>query len=122
MMTWNIEGLKRNVFCLEEHIRIYSPHFILLSEPQIFLCDINLTMQCLKGEYSFYLNSEDRFNPSLPLLSSRAFGGTMALWKNELDPFITVYSTPSSSILPLIFQPVGLSVLIYESCTYSICG
>ena len=102
MLTWNIEGLKRNIYELKELTRIYSPSLILLSEHQLFQCDAEQNMSYFKGEYMFYINSEDQFDPDLPLTSSRAHGGTMAMWKIEWDPFISVHPPPSSSILPLV--------------------
>ena len=113
MMTWNIEGLKRNIFSLKELTLAYSPDVILLSEPQIFLCDIAKIMLCFQGEYMFHLNSQDKFDPELALLSSRTYGGTMAMWKIEFDPFISVHPPPSASILPLLFRPCGYPASVH---------
>ena len=113
MMTWNIEGIKGNIFNLIQLIQIYSPDIILLSEPQIYRCDIDQCLSALRGEFSYYLNSEDSFDEDLPLEKSRASGGTLALWRNELDPFITPFSPPSASILPLIFTPQDSSTSIH---------
>ena len=113
MMTWNIEGLKRNLFCLSELTKTYTPDMILLSEPQIFHCDIQLNMACFIGEYLFYSNSEDQFDHDLPLIRPRAFGGTMAMWKIELDPYVTILRPPSASILPLLFKPPGQPTSIH---------
>ena len=59
-------------------------------------------------KYSFHLNSEDTLCPDLPLITKRAIGGTMALWRTELDPFIKVLPTTSSAVLPLLLSLPGL--------------
>ena len=113
VMTWNIEGLKRNVFCLSELTKTYAPDMIFLSEPQIFQCDTQQHTACFKGEYLFFSNSEDQFDHDLPLIRPRAFGGTMAMWSIELDPYVTIHPPPSASILPLLFDPPGQPASIH---------
>ena len=71
----------------------------------LFQCDLNLEMDLLKGDYCSTLNSDDLLDPELPLTQRRAKGGTMALWKRDIDQFIKVLPSPSSSILPLVFAP-----------------
>ena len=61
-------------------------------------------MDYFNGEYSFFLNSEDLHNPDLPLLSNKAKGGTLVLWRKLLDPFVTVPTPDSSSFLPIVLQ------------------
>ena len=61
------------------------------------------------GGFSFHLNSQDIFSPDLPLVTRKAVGGTMAMWRSELDPFIKVLPTSSSSVLPLILSLPGRS-------------
>ena len=58
-----------------------------------------------RGEYSSCLSSDDVFNMDVPLMTKRAKGGTMIMWKNELDAFITPLQSPSSSFLPVLFTP-----------------
>ena len=62
-------------------------------------------MQYFHGEYKYSLNSEDILDPDLPLSKSRAHGGTMILWKANLDPYITVHPVRSTAFLPVIFSP-----------------
>ena len=76
-MTWNIEGFKRNVLNLKDLISAEAPHMIFLSETQIFQSDIAHIASYLQGEYFYLLNSEDQFDQDLPLIKSRAVGGTM---------------------------------------------
>ena len=111
-MTWNIEGLRRNILNLKHFVDEYRPDFVLLAEPQCFECDVLEAMAYIAGEYSHHLNSEDKFNPVLPTQKSKAKCGTMVLWKHKFDPYVFVYPTESSSFLPIIFSP--------PSCTPSI--
>ena len=105
VFQWNIEGFKRNQFALKHFIELEGvPDFIFLSEPQIFQCDLSNVVQYFSGQYFFSLNSSDCFDPELPLVRSSAIGGTLAMWKRELDPFITVLKCPSPSILPIVFN------------------
>ena len=43
----------------------------------------------------------------LPLTSSYSYGGTLALWKKNLDPYVTVLECSSSSVLPLLVDIPG---------------
>ena len=58
-------------------------------------------------KFSFHLNSEDLFCEELPLVSRRAAGGTMAIWKAELDPFVRILPTASAAVLPLLLSLPG---------------
>ena len=58
---------------------MYQPDIVLLSEPQIYACDLHQTMNYLKGEYNCSLNSLDLYDLDLPLVKSKAYGGTMVL-------------------------------------------
>ena len=89
------------------------PDFIFLSEPQIYKCDVERAMSFLKGEYSYYLNSSDIYDPDLPLIRSKDHGGTMILWKHEYSPNITIKSISSTAFLPIVFQPPGLQPSIH---------
>ena len=117
-MTWNIEGFRRNSLNLTHYVNKYLPDFIFLSEPQIFGCDVENAMSFLRGDYEYSLNSLDKYEQDLPLLSSKAYGGTMVLWKRHLDPYVKVYPNLStSSFLPIIFQPPDHTTTIHI-CIY----
>ena len=62
-------------------------------------------MKFLRGEYSFALNSPDKYDLELPLHKSSAHGGTIILWKNKFDKFIDVDPVSSSSFQPIFFHP-----------------
>ena len=78
-MSWNIEGLTRNVTNLDYFAQKFRPVLIFLSEPQVFQCDIKQVLQPLTVKYKFFLNSEDSYDESIPLDKSKAKGGTLAL-------------------------------------------
>ena len=112
-ITWNIEGFSRGKYGLVNLVDDMSPDFIFLSEPQLYQNDHQLEMNLFNSRYASYLNSEDNFNQDLPLDSIRAKGGTMALWKREIDPFVTIQSCPSPAILPLLFSPPSFSPSVH---------
>ena len=118
-LCWNIEEFGRNILNLKSLVNTYSPDIIFLSEPQIYSCDVQQVMKYLIGDYCYYLNSHDKFDPSLPLTRSKAHGGTMALWKQRYDPYITVKTSliTSASFLPLVFHPPDIASSIHV-CVY----
>ena len=109
VISWNIEGWARNCFNLLHFVDLHLPLFVFLSEPQVFQCDVTSMFSRFTSNYSFHLNSEDLACPDLPLISRRACGGTMAMWRKQLDPYVRVLPTVSSSVLPLLLSIPGLS-------------
>ena len=80
---------------------------IFISEPHLFQCDLGRATTPLNPSYNSFLNSDDLYNPELPLISSRAFGGTLTLWKRSLDPYVKILNVNTSSFLPLLLQVPG---------------
>ena len=115
VITWNIEGITRNIHSLKYFSSINNADFIFLSEPQIYQNDIDQVLLYLQGEYNYSLNSRDKLDPELPLVKPKAIGGCMILWKLCFDPYITVHPVPSSSILPIVFNPPGTRVSVHIS-------
>ena len=115
VLSWNCEGLARNLHNIKYFASLHQVDFIFISEPQIFQNDVGTLMKYLHGEYKYSLNSEDVHNPDLPLSSSKAKGGTMILWKASLDPFITVHPVSSTAFLPITFNPPNASPSIHVS-------
>ena len=116
-LTWNIESLKNNVFLLKEILERESVDLVFLSEPQVFQADLMQLMEYVKGDYCHFLNSADLHNPELPLLTTHATGGTMCLWKRDLDPYVSVFNPNNSSFTPVILtlpnHPVSIHIGIY---------
>ena len=67
-------------------------------------------MKAVSHEYSYWLNSNDRHDPELSLSTSRSVGGTLAMWRKHLDPYITVHPTQTSAVLPLVLQLPGAKI------------
>ena len=112
-ISWNIEGAKRGSHSLAHFVVIHHPALIFLSEPQMFQCDASSALSPLLPNYSYHLNSEDCFYPELALEKRQAHGGTLALWHAALDPFITILSTPSPAVLPLLLSVPGLAPTVH---------
>ena len=113
IITWNIEGWKRNYLNLKHFIDEFEPDILLLSEPQSFQCDIPTHYDCFHGNYSFHLNSEDILCPDLPLDRRKAVGGTMAMWRTQLDPYVTVIPSTSTSYLPILLAIPGVATSVH---------
>ena len=62
----------------------------------------------LSARFSFHLKSKDSFCPDFLLKNRIAKGGTMAMWKSELSPFIRVLPTTSPAVLPIFLAIPGL--------------
>ena len=106
-LTWNIEGIKRNVFSLVEVLTSEKSSLVFLSEPQVYQCVMANIVQYLDHDYCSSLNSEDIMDPELPLLKSKAKGGTMVLWRKWLDPHIKVIPVSTASFLPIVLTLPG---------------
>ena len=113
-MTWNIEGVSRNLLNLKHFIDIHhQPDLIFLCEPNVFACNIDLVMKPLADTYKFALNTADKYDPELPLIKSKAHGGTMVMWRNEYDAHVSLFPVLSSAFLPIIFDPPGSLLSIH---------
>ena len=73
-MTWNIEGYFRNSVEIRQLADSYSPDLIFLSEPWLFQSDVSSATTLLTPEYRVFLNSDDLYDPDLPLIKNRAHG------------------------------------------------
>ena len=87
-----------------------------------FSYDVDNIMAYLRKDYEFSLNSPDKFYLSLPMTKSKAYGGTMLLWKRELDPYVTLYPPTSCAALPIIFEPPGTGKSVHVCVYLPTCG
>ena len=71
-MTWNVEKVKNNIFMLKSCLDLEKPALVFLSEPQIFQSDIEATMSYVRGEYCYYLNSDDTHDSELPMVKNHS--------------------------------------------------
>ena len=106
-LTWNIEGVKRNMFMLAEILNSRSCSLVFLSEPQAYQCDLNHITQYIAHKYCYMLNYEDNYEPELPLHQSKAKGGTMVLWQKWLDPYVKVVAVTTTAFLPIVLSIPG---------------
>ena len=106
-LTWNIEGIRRHIFFLAEILNREKSYLAFLSEPQVYQCDLPNITQYISHDYCFALNSDDIYDPDLPMVSSKALGGTMVLWRKCLDPYVKVIQTVSSAYLPILLTVPG---------------
>ena len=69
-LTWNCENIKTNVYCLRDTLDTVPADLIFLSEPNMFQPDIDSILNHLKGQYLLFLNSDDLFDPELPMIQT----------------------------------------------------
>ena len=80
ILTWNIEGLKRNFLVLLETVKTQNISLVFLNETQIFQSDISLYSQYLNGFLCYEASSEDLYDLDLPLFKRKVNGGTLVFW------------------------------------------
>ena len=112
-MTWNCEGFRRVSSDLLDVALEHKADLIFISEPHLFQADLHLATACLSPHYNSSLNSADKLDQDLPLTSSRAFGGTLTLWKRYLDPFIKILDVNSASFHVLLLNIPGYPVTVH---------
>ena len=74
----------------------------------MFQCDAPQVLQLLQSDYNYFLNSDDLHDPELPIIKNRSYGGTMFLWRRELDPYIKVHKPSSPAFLAISLAVPGL--------------
>ena len=84
--TWNLEGLKRNIFNLKHLTDLVNPDLAFLSEPNVFSHDADSLMATFMNKYKFSINSEDKHDQESAFTKNKTSGGTMVLWRTEIDP------------------------------------
>ena len=89
-ITWNIEGLNRNIHSLKHFADQHKPDLVFLSEPQVFQCDVNSLLRTFHGQFSHHLNSEDLHQPDLALNKTKAKGGTMVLQGDNFKVYFMI--------------------------------
>ena len=103
-LTWNIEGLKSGIFALKDTLEQLLPSLVFLSESKVFKSDIDAILEYVRGDYCFYLNSDDLHNHELQLIKNSSFGGTLYMWRKWLDPFVTIHPVTSPSFTPIVMK------------------
>ena len=116
-ITWNCEGFRRVSSDLLDIVNESQADLIFISEPHLFQSDLKISTELFNQNYCSSLNSADKFDNDLALSTSRAFGGTLTLWKPSLDPYIKILEVNSSSFNILLLNipgyPATANVNIY---------
>ena len=73
----------------------------------LYQCDLPPLLLPFHGKYEAYLNSEDLYEPVLPLDKVKAHGGTMIMWESSLTPFISIIPSVSSSFSSILLNFPG---------------
>ena len=106
-ITKNCEGFRRVSSDLPDIANEYEADLIFISEPHLFQSDLKISTELFHHKYFSSLNSADKFDNHLALRTSRAFGGTLTLWKRSLDPYIKILNVNSSSFNVLLINIPG---------------
>ena len=98
---------------LKDCLYQYTPSLAFISESQTFQSDISGLMQHIQGEYCFFLNSEDYHDPEIALVKNTTPGGTLLLWKKNLDPYVSIHPVQTSSFSPLVLKIPGCQTTVH---------
>ena len=110
---WNCEGLKSSIFMISDTLSKYSPSMGFISETQVFQADITTLMKHIEGNYCYFLNSEDLHDPDAAMMRNSTTGGTLLLWRRDLDPFVSIPPVKSSSFTPLVLNLPGYAPTVH---------
>ena len=94
-------------------ISLHNYAFISLSETQLFQSDIPLINSLLGDSHCFFLNSDDLYDPSIPLQYNRSVGGTMFLWRRDLEPYVEILKPSSPSHIAALFNYPGFVLSVH---------
>ena len=106
--------MKNAIFALTNVLKDGNYTLISLSETQLFQCDDYVIKKVLSNNYKFYLNSDDRHDPNLPMTNRKSFGGTMLLWNSWVDPYLQIIPPVSHSFLIAILTLPDHVVTVLE--------
>ena len=105
-LTWTIEGVTRNLLDLKQRVDHEDPDLIFLQEPMCFQCDLTKINDILGDKYCSILNSDDKFDPELPLQKLEPMVGALPCTRNTLNHF-----SLKLKLLPAVFSPSFLKSL-----------
>ena len=103
-------------------LHTWQPALAFLSEPLAYQCDLQAMNQYLGPQYCCSLNSEDIYDPELPLYKSKTKGGTMVLWQRQFDPHLKVIPVNTTTFLPVVLTLPGAKPAVHVSLYLSTHG
>ena len=112
-ITWNCEGFRRVSSELLSVSEQYKADFIFISEPHLFQADLAQSTSIFNHHFCSSLNSADKLDHEIPLKTSRAFGGTLTLWRRSLDPYVKIIDVHSSNFLVILLTIPGYPVTVH---------
>ena len=84
---------------------IDKPDLIFLNEVQTFKFEMDRVMEVLGKDYCCEYNTEDKYDAEICLTKNKAKGGTMIIWKQSWQQYITILESETPSFLPILFHP-----------------
>ena len=92
------------MFVLRDILFSRYPELVFLSESQVYQSEVDSLLKYVEGTYYFSLNSEDKYDPTLPLCKNYSHGGTLLLWRHDLDPYVKIHPVTTPAFTPLILN------------------
>ena len=117
MLTYNIEGYKRNKFYLSTLIEQYNPLFLFLQEHWVPYCEIDSKLASDFPNYRFLSTASDMFTPAeeLMLTPGTAWQGTTIGWSADIDSFVTKLPVISDRFCGVAYSDKQTSLLSYTA-------
>ena len=107
--------MRRNKFALRYLVDKESPDFIFINECLLFQFEVPEATDLFNGEYCHTHSSDDITDPELPFIKNRSNGGTMILWRIELDQYITILPAITPSFVSILFFPPNYQPSLHVS-------
>ena len=113
MLTYNIEGYKRNKFYLTSLIKQFNPLYLFIQEHWLPYSEVDSQLHHDFSDYRFLSTSSDMFTPveDLMLTPGTAWQGTTIGWLSEIDKYVTKLPIVSERFCGISFSNQDTHIL-----------
>ena len=117
VLTFNLEGYKRNKFYLSTLVKQYNPLFLFLQEHWLPYCEVDSKLVSDFPTYKFLSTASDMFTPAeeLMLTPGTAWHGTTIGWSVDVDKFVTKLPVISDRFCGILYSDKSISLLSYTA-------
>ena len=117
MLTYNIEGYKRNKFYLTSLIKQFNPLYLFIQEHWLPYSEVDSQLHHDFSDYRFLSTSSDMFTPveDLMLTPGTAWQGTTIGWLSEIDKYVTKLPIVSERFCGISFSNQDTHILAYTA-------
>ena len=117
MLTYNIEGYKRNKFYLSSLIKQFNPLYLFIQEHWLPFSEVDSQLHHDFSNYRFLSTASDMFTPAedLMLTPGTAWQGTTIGWSSDIDKYVTKLPIVSERFCGISFLNHETHILAYTA-------